>query len=127
MKQHSQVWYAKRISEENAELQEYSAPQSLYLRNNYMTIMPATSRGYAEVLKYGETLNDTWTVIANDNVFHGEFKVGDVFYLDGEQPNTELEETYGYGSTANAVVKAVAYAQQTISITLVRNQAKVVS
>lgn len=127
MKQHSKVWFAKRTSLDNAEVKTFSEPESLYTRNNYFTVMPASSRGYAEVMKYGETLNDVWTVIANSNYFDGVFKIGDVFYVDGERPNENLENTYGYGCTANAVVKAVAYVDRTIGITLVRNQAQVKS
>lgn len=125
MREHTVIWYAKRTSDENAEVQKYTAPQSISTRFNYFTVMPASSRGFSEVMKYGETLSQTWTAIANANYFDGEFKNGDVFYIDGCVPDTKMEKKYGYGSTANAVVDNVAVVRNTISITLVVNQAQV--
>lgn len=125
MKDHKTIWYASRTSEDNAEVQTYSEPKSITTRFNYFSIMPASSRGFGEIMKYGETLNQTWTAIANANYFTDMFKLGDVFYIDGHHPNTELEELYGFGSTANAVVKNVSYVRNTIGITLEVNQAQV--
>jgi hypothetical protein len=87
--------------------------------------MPATSRGFLEVMQYGEDLDRTWTAIANDRLFNGKVKEGDLFWLDGETPNADLEEEYGKGATANAVVKSVAYVNHTISIILTRNKEQV--
>ena len=88
--------------------------------------MPATSRGFLEVMQYGEDLDSTWTAIANDRLFHGKVKEGDLFWLDGEKPIPELEAEYGNGATATAVVKSVSYVNLTIAITLTRNKDKVV-
>jgi hypothetical protein len=85
MKQNSEVWYATRIVDNNAEIQTYNQPEKIFTHNNYFTVMPASSRGYAEVMKYGETLNDTWTVVANSYYFGRIFNIGDVFYIDGEK------------------------------------------
>jgi hypothetical protein len=87
--------------------------------------MPATSRGFMEVMKYGEDIDSTWTAIANDRAFHGKIKEGDLFWLDGERPIPELESEYGNGATATAVVKSVAYVNYTIAITLTRNKEQV--
>lgn len=125
MKIGAELWYAKRINQDNATIQRYYEPEKLVTRNNYLTVMPASTRGLAEVMKYGETLNNTWTAIANANFFDGKFDVGDVFYLDGHTPNIELENRYGYGCTANAVVKNVSYGQRVIHLTLVVNQKQV--
>lgn len=125
MKDHKTIWYCKRVIGDNAETPSFSEPQSITTRFNYFSVMPASSRGFAEVMKYGETLNQTWTCIANANYFDGKFDIGDVFYIDGQEPNEELEQIYGYGATANAVVKNVSYVRNTISIVLEVNQAEV--
>ena len=119
------IWHASRINEANAEIAEYAEPTEIRTRFNYFTVMPATSRGFMEVMKYGEDVDSTWTAIALDRAFHGKIKVGDLFWLDGEKPIPELEAEYGNGATATAVVKSVAYVNLTISITLTRNKDKV--
>jgi hypothetical protein len=119
------VWHSARINEDNAEVSEFSAPTEILTRANYFSVMPATSRGFLEVMQYGEDLDSTWTAIANDRVFHGKVKEGDLFWLDGETPNANLETEYGNGATATAVVKSVAYVNTTISITLTRNKDQV--
>ena len=120
------IWHASRINSDNAEIAEYAKPTSIRTRFNYFTVMPATSRGFMEVMKYGEDVDSTWTAIANDRAFHGKIKVGDLFWLDGEKPIPELEAEYGNGATATAVVKSVAYVNLTIAITLTRNKDKVI-
>jgi hypothetical protein len=120
------VWHSARINEANSEIAEFSEPAEIRTRFNYFTVMPATSRGFMEVMKYGEDIDSTWTAIANDRAFHGKIKEGDLFWLDGEKPIPELEAEYGNGATATAVVKSVAYVNLTIAITLTRNKDKVV-
>ena len=119
------IWHSSRINEENAEVAEFAKPEAIRTRANYFSVMPATSRGFLEVMQYGEDLDSTWTAIANDRVFHGKVKEGDLFWLDGEEPIPELEAEYGNGATATAVVKSVAYVNHTISITLTRNKEQV--
>jgi hypothetical protein len=119
------VWHAKRVNIENAEISEFENPIEIRTRCNFLTVMPATSRGFMEVMKYGEDIDSTWTAIANDRAFHGKIKEGDLFWLDGEKPIPELEAKYGNGATATAVVKSVAYVNFTIHITLTRNKEQV--
>ena len=119
------VWHSSRINEANAEISDFAEPTEIRTRFSYFTVMPATSRGFMEVMKYGEDIDSTWTAIANDRAFHGKIKEGDLFWLDGEKPIPELEEEYGNGSTATAVVKSVAYVNMSISITLTRNKDQV--
>jgi hypothetical protein len=118
------IWYSSRINKSNSEFSEYDDPIEIKTRCNYFTVMPATSRGFMEVMQYGEDLDSTWTAIANARYFDGKIKEGDLFWLDGEKPIPELEEEWGVGATANAVVKSVAYVNHTISITLTRNKDK---
>lgn len=119
------VWHCARINENNAEIAEFAEPTEIKTRFAYFTVMPATSRGFMEVMKYGEDIDSTWTAIANDRAFHGKIKEGDLFWLDGEKPIPELEAEYGNGATATAVVKSVSYVNLTIAITLTRNKDKV--
>ena len=121
----AKVWHSERTSGYNAEIDTFATPQAILTRANYFTVMPATSRGYMAVMSYGEDIENTWTAIANGRAFHGKIKEGDKFWLDGEAPIPELEEEYGNGATANAVVKNVSYVNQTISITLTRNKEQV--
>lgn len=120
------IWHASRIDVANAEISEYAEPTEIRTRFNYFTVMPATSRGFLEVMMYGEDLDSTWTAIANDRAFHGKIKEGDLFWLDGEKPPEEVTDEYGYAESATAVVKSVSYVDHTISITLTRNKDKVV-
>lgn len=120
------IWHASRINEDNAEIADFANPTEIRTQFNYFTVMPATSRGFMEVMKYGEDVDSTWTAIANDRAFHGKIKEGDLFWLDGEKPIPELEAEYGNGATATAVVKSVSYTNLTIAITLTRNKDKVV-
>ena len=119
------VWHSARINSDNAEISDFAEPIEIRTKFNYFTVMPSTSRGFMEVMKYGEDVDSTWTAIANDRAFHGKIKEGDLFWLDGEKPIPELEAKYGNGATATALVKSVAYVNLTISITLTRNKDKV--
>lgn len=119
------IWHSARINDYNAEIAEFADPTEIKTRFAYFTVMPATSRGFMEVMKYGEDIDRTWTAIANDRKFHGKIKEGDLFWLDGEYPIPELEYEYGNGATATAVVKSVSYVNLSISITLARNKDQV--
>lgn len=119
------IWHASRINEFNAENPIYDTPEEIKTRFNYITVMPSSSRGLMEIIKSGETLYDSWTVIANGNYFNNKFKVGDLMWVDSESPITSLEETYGNGATANTIIKSVLETNQTINIVLKRNQNQV--
>jgi hypothetical protein len=119
------IWHSARINENNAEIQRFEKPKKICTRFNFLTIMPATSRGFMEVMRYGEDIDNTWTAIANARAFDGKIKEGDLFWIDGEEPNEELEAAYGNGATATAVVKNVSYVNLTMHITLTRNKDKV--
>lgn len=123
------VWFAKRISGENAEVAEYAEPIEIKTKFNYLTIQPAIAKGYIAIVEYGEKLSDTWNGVANGRQFKDFFHKGDVMWVDGESPlseqNAKLEEEYGYGATANAVIKNAVPVNITISLTLERNQNQV--
>ena len=119
------VWLARRKEIPNAEKPEYEKPIEIKTRWNYLTIMPASSRGYIEVMKHGETLYDTWTGTANAFYFDGKIKAGDLMYVDGQKPNPQIEKEYGYGSSANAVVKSALTVNISMNLVLSRNQDEV--
>ena len=119
------VYHAKRVYEENATVSSYENPKSYVTRPNYLSVMPATSRGYMEIMKYGEDLENTWTVIANTMAFDGVFKEGDLMWVDGDEPIDAIESEYGNGASANAIIRSVAEVNRTISITLTRNKEQV--
>jgi hypothetical protein len=119
------VWLARRKEIPNAEVAEYEKPIEIKTGFNYLTIMPASSRGGLEVMKHGETLYDTWTGIANAFYFEGKIKEGDLLYIDGHKPNTKLESEYGYGATANAVVKSALTVNISMNLVISRNQDQV--
>lgn len=76
-------------------------------------------------MKFGEAIYDTWTGIANARYFDGKIKEGDLLYIDGHKPNAELEKDYGYGATANALVKSALPVSNSINLVIVTNQAQV--
>ena len=118
------VWHAKRKKISNAEIAEYEKPTKIITRFNYFTVMPAVSRGFMEVVKSGETLYDTWTATANGRYFDGQFGVGDLMWLDGDEPpmQSELSKDFGYKQSATAEIKSVSEVNLTIDIRLERNQ-----
>lgn len=122
MKFGKSVWHARRINDFNAEIAKYDTPTEIVTRPNYFTVMQATTRGFLEIMKYGEAAQNYWTIIANESAFSGKIKPGDVMWVDGERPIENIEEMYGNGASANAIVKNVAEVNCTISITLEQNQ-----
>lgn len=122
MKFGDKVWYCNRAKIPNAKIPKYEKPVEIVTRPNYFSVMPATARGYLAIMQYGETVDRTWTVVANRRFFDGKIKPGDLMWVDGEAPIKEYEEKFGNGTTANAVVKDVSLVNNTISIVLEVNQ-----
>lgn len=116
------LWHSKRKETSNAEIAEYETPVEIITRCNYLTCMPATARGYLQMMQYGERIDNYWTIIANARYFSGKIKEGDLMWVDGEKPIEQVEEEYGAGASANAVVKSVAEVNHSMTITLERNQ-----
>ena len=117
MKIGSFVWYANKISEPNAEIEEYGTPVKITLRNNYFTCQPATSGGMLAVMEYGGRVSKTWICKANERIFNGKIKAGDLMWVDGDYPNGE-DCLY----SANATVVNVDTVSNTMTIVLEKNQ-----
>ena len=120
------VWHSKRIKKYDAETPEFEKPIEIITRANYLTCVPAVARGYVQVLQYGETISKYWTIIANARTFDKQFKEGDLMWVDGEKPIEHIEQEYGYGASANAIVKSVAKSNHSITILIEYNQNRVV-
>jgi hypothetical protein len=119
------IYHAKRISNENAEINEYAKPTELTTQFNYLTCVSSVSRGYIEVVQHGERVTDYWTILANSRYFKDKFAKGDVMWVDGEKPIENIEEMYGYGASANAVIKSIGYGNLYMTISLEVNQNRV--
>lgn len=119
------IYHAKRISNENAEINEYAKPTELTTKFNHLTCVSSVTRGYIEVVQYGERVTDYWTIIAKTSHFKGKFAKGDVMWIDGEKPIENIEEMYGYGASANAVIKSIGYGNLYMTISLEVNQNRV--
>ena len=119
------LWHSSRKEITNAEITEFEKPVEYVTRANYLTCMPMTARGGIQMLQYGETAVNYWTIIANARYFDGVFKEGDKMWVDGHKPVESIEEEYGYGASANAVVKNVAQVNLSLTILIERNQEQV--
>lgn len=119
------IWLSSRKNELNSEIPEYEFPIEIVTRTNYFTVMPSSTGGFMEVVKNGENLYNYWRATANGRYFNGKIKVGDVVWLDGEKPIQEIENEYGIGASATAIVDSVEPVNFTLSIRLKRNQKQV--
>ena len=125
MKVGEKIWHSKRKEITNAEIAEFEKPYDITTRFMYLTCMPMTARGGIQMLQYGETAENYWTIIANARYFDGVFKEGDKMWVDGHKPIESIEEEYGYGASANAIVKNVARVNLSLTILIERNQEQV--
>ena len=125
MKVGEDVWVARRKYISDATVAEYEKPIKYTTRFNYLTIMPASSRGLLERTQHGEAVFSRWTGIANGLAFIGKIAEGDVMWVDGAKPDKSLEEKYGYGCTANAIVVSALPVNHTISLVLETNREQV--
>lgn len=107
------IWYAKKDDKPNQEVASYSRPKKIVTRWNYFTVMPASSRGLAKMMQFGEKVDSVWTAIANYQAFKDNFSIGDVFWIDGASPLNKDEP--------NAVIKGISSVQHCIEIILTEN------
>lgn len=143
------VWYANRINTDGEPTPKYKSPIEIKTRANFFTVMPAS--GYLAMRRYGAELENTWVAVANKKYFEvqNEFilgvsilgtgklysnrinlsdfviKVGDVMWVDGESPIHEIENEYGNGASATALVDNISVQNNYIEITLKRNKEQV--
>ena len=119
------IWYAKRINDYDAEQAEFGKPIQITTRPNYLTVMPAETGGYLQILKHGDTIFETWIVCINERILPNLLGIGDLLWVDGAKPNKDIETLYGNGASANAVVDSMSKGRLTTTVTLKRNQKQV--
>lgn len=120
MRNGEKIWYCSRISDENAEVEIFGKPEEFTLQFprvfSPISITVQPKNGFTDRMAYGETTNsDQRIVLTPYTHWHGKFKEGDVFYLDGRKPN-ESEEYYG--QDANYQVDFVANQNEAIEVSV---------
>lgn len=125
MRMNQVIYHAKKIDISNADLTQYESPTQILTQPNYFTIEKASSSGGLAIMQFGSQVNSVWNAVANSLFFKDEFKVGDLFWIEGEEPIESLEMELGIGSTANAVVTNVNDQGRTIVLTLSINKEQV--
>lgn len=96
-------------------LEEYNAPVEITLRAHYCSVQPTS--GYTAIQRYGDKISNYQTVILQPyNRWIDVFKQGDLFYIDGKAPNSEIEEFNG--ELANYIVDEVARQNECVRLVL---------
>lgn len=119
MRNGEKIWYCLRTSPDNAETDTYEKPVEETIRMpsvfNPVSITVQPANGFTDRMAYGETTSKTQRIVLTPYVkWHKIFNEGDLFYLDGAQP--ENEEFYGEG--ANYMVDDVANQNEAIVLTV---------
>lgn len=103
------VYFCKKTSPKNADIETFAKPVAFRLRLGYLTVQPAS--GYNDVVEFGDNIGRTWTAYAQPyNEWVGKISEDDRFYIDGIIPdgfNTSIEPEDGWGYDANARVYSV--------------------
>ena len=114
MKLGSYIFHCKRTVVD--DVVSYSDPIRYKLRFNFLTIMPATvalnnMSGFYTTEEYGEHTALGWNGIANAEIFRGQFKPGDVLFLEGALPSNKEKG-------ANAIITSVRDQNRVIYLTI---------
>lgn len=125
MRKYQIIYHAKKIDIKNADITQYQSPSQIITQPNYFTVEKASAIGGLAYLEFGSQIESSWRATANSIYFENTFSIGDLFWLENTSPNTELEEKYGIGCTANAIVTNVTNQGRTIVLTLVTNKEKI--
>lgn len=118
MKIGEKIWYCLRTSQGNAEYDTYDEPKMEIVRMpsifNLCGITVQPMNGFTDRMSYGETTSkDQRIILMPYEMWHGKFKEGDLFYLDGQEPQND--EDY-YGQNANYYVDSVANQNRAIEL-----------
>lgn len=121
MRNGEKIWYCLRTSDDNAEVDTFAEPVMEIVRMpsvfNPISITVQPKNGFTDRLPYGETTNkDQRIMLTPYQYWHNKFKVGDLFYLDGQEPNLEEEEYFG--QNANYQVELVANQNEAIELSV---------
>lgn len=120
MRNGEKIWYCIRTSDDNAEVDTYAEPVEEIVREpsvfNPISITVQPKNGFTDRLAYGETTNKDQRIILTPYTYwHKKFKEGDVFYLDGQEPNEDEEYA---GQDANYFVESVNNQNEAIELSV---------
>lgn len=120
MRNGEKIWYCMRTSRDDAEVNTYMKPieETVRMANifNPVSITVQPKNGFTDRMAYGETTSkDQRIVLTPYTLWHGRFKEGDLFYLDGEKPSSSEEY---YGQNANYMVESVANQNEAIELSV---------
>ena len=118
MRNGENIWYCLRTDTDNAEVDTYSKPikETVRMSNifNPVSITVQPKNGFTDRMAYGETTTkDQRIMLTPYQVWHGKFKEGDLFYLDGAKPQEDDEYN---GQSANYMVDSVANQNEGIEL-----------
>lgn len=120
MRNGEKIWYCLRTSDDDAEIDTYEKPVEETVRMpsifSPISITVQPKNGFTDRMAYGETISKDQRIVLTPYVlWHGKFKEGDLFYLDGARPQ-ENEEFFGEG--ANYMVDSVANQNEAIELSV---------
>lgn len=96
-------------------IEEYDAPVEITLQKHHCSVQPTS--GYTAIQIYGEKIVNYQTVILQPYVrWIDVFKEGDLFYIEGKTPNSQIEDFYG--ELANFVVDKVFPQNESVRLVL---------
>lgn len=125
MRMYQIVYHAKKIDIKNADIIQHQKPTQIITQPNYFTVEKAGATGGLAYMQFGSQISNYWTAVANSIYFADTFNIGDLFWLEGTSPDKKVEEEYGIGSSANAIVTNVTIQGRTIVLTLSTNKEQV--
>ena len=97
------LWHAKRIFDENSEIESFEEPVEYSKRKgNGINYQPMS--GYTDTLSFGENVRNYQKALVPSSLFYKVFQEGDKVYIDGVE--YQSNEAY-YGEKANYVVDSV--------------------
>lgn len=119
MRNGSVIYFCKRTSEPDDDIEVFAKPQAFVLKPQYFTIQPAS--GFLDTQAFGEFVDITnkgmvFPYEKWENVFHE----GDRLYLDKEPDgySTNVEPDDGWGYDADAKIYAVKKQNRAIALTI---------
>jgi hypothetical protein len=114
MRNGTYIWHC-RLKNKKSDIKEYLPPQKYTIKLGHLTLQPAS--GYTNTILYGTKISETWIMMADERYFRNVFHVGDVLYIDGNEPDFQ-NSNYQSGKGANAVVDWIGYQNLKIRIVL---------
>ena len=119
MKNGSVVYFCKRTSEPDDDIETFAKPQAYTLRPQFFTIQPAS--GFLDTQEFGEFVNITSKgMLFPYERWFGVFHEGDRLYLEKvpDGYTTDVEPDDGWGYDADAKIYSVKNQNRAIALTI---------